>query len=105
VFVDEATELTETDWETIGTRLRNGVLSWQQQIAACNPAHPTHWIKQRAERGPDADARLPPPRQPRLRPPDGTLTEKGADYFNKLDALTGVRRSASATACGLRPRA
>lgn len=92
VFVDEATELTETDWETIGTRLRNGVLSWQQQIAACNPAHPTHWIKQRAERG---QMRMLVSRHvdnPAYVRADGTLTDKGRDYFNKLDALTGVRR-------------
>jgi len=92
VFVDEATELTETDWETIGTRLRNGVLSWQQQIAACNPAHPTHWIKQRAERG---QMRMLVSRHrdnPAYVRADGTFTEKGRDYFNKLDALTGVRR-------------
>src|SRR5690606_29825903 len=48
VFADEATELTVTDWEALGTRLRNGRLPWQQQIAACNPAQPTHWINQRA---------------------------------------------------------
>jgi phage terminase large subunit len=92
VFVDEATELTETDWETIGTRLRNGALSWQQQIAACNPAHPTHWIKQRAERG---QMRMLVSRHrdnPAYVNADGTLTEKGRDYFAKLDALTGVRR-------------
>jgi len=92
VFVDEATELTETDWETIGTRLRNGVLSWQQQIAACNPAHPTHWIKQRAERG---QMRMLVSRHvdnPAYVNADGTFTEKGRDYFNKLDGLTGVRR-------------
>ncbi|MFD6619964.1 phage terminase large subunit, partial [Streptomyces albidoflavus] len=51
VFADEATELTETDWESIATRLRNGALSWQQQIAACNPAQPTHWIKRRCDQG------------------------------------------------------
>ncbi|MBA4865921.1 terminase [Streptomyces sp. PSKA54] len=92
VFVDEATELTETDWETIGTRLRNGVLSWQQQIAACNPAHPTHWIKQRAERG---QMRMLVSRHrdnPAYMRADGTMTEKGRDYFAKLEALTGVRR-------------
>ncbi|MET7437808.1 phage terminase large subunit [Streptomyces sp. NPDC005496] len=92
VFVDEATELTETDWETIGTRLRNGVLSWQQQIAACNPAHPTHWIKQRAERG---QMRMLVSRHvdnPAYVRADGTFTEKGRDYFAKLDALTGVRK-------------
>jgi hypothetical protein len=69
VFADEATELTETDWETLGTRLRNGVLPWQQQIAACNPDRPKHWIKQRSERG-----------------------SMRMLHSRHLDALTGVRR-------------
>jgi hypothetical protein len=92
VFADEATELTETDWETIGTRLRNGVLSWQQQIAACNPGPPKHWLKQRADRG---QARMLHSRHrdnPAYVNEDGTLTAKGVDYMAKLDALTGVRR-------------
>jgi PBSX family phage terminase large subunit len=93
VFCDEATELTETDWETISTRLRNGVLSWQQQIAACNPAHPTHWLKQRCDRG---QARMLVSRHkdnPAYMNADGSVTEAGRDYFAKLDGLTGVRRS------------
>lgn len=92
VFADEATELTETDWETLGTRLRNGVLAWQQQIAACNPDRPTHWIKQRSDRGSMLmlhSRHLDNPAYVNL---DGTLTAKGADYMAKLDALTGVRR-------------
>ncbi len=93
VFCDEATELTETDWETISTRLRNGVLSWQQQIAACNPAHPTHWLKQRCDRG---QARMLVSRHrdnPAYMNADGAPTKAGRDYFAKLDGLTGVRRS------------
>jgi phage terminase large subunit len=92
VFVDEATELTKTDWESISTRLRNGVLSWQQQIAACNPSHPTHWLKQRAD---DGTARMLVSRHkdnPAYVNADGTLTAKGVNYFEKLDKLTGVRR-------------
>jgi PBSX family phage terminase large subunit len=92
VFVDEATELTKTDWESISTRLRNGVLSWQQQIAACNPSHPTHWLKQRTE---DGTAKMLVSRHkdnPAYVNADGTLTPKGVDYFKKLDNLTGVRR-------------
>lgn len=92
VFADEATELTIDDWEAIGTRLRNGVLAWQQQIAACNPSHPTHWIKQRTD---DGAARMLVSRHrdnPAYMNADGTLTPKGADYFKKLDNLTGVRR-------------
>ncbi|WP_367138873.1 MULTISPECIES: phage terminase large subunit [Streptomyces] len=92
VFVDEATELTETDWETIGTRLRNGRLGWQQQIAACNPAQPTHWIKQRSDRGGMRMLHSRHHDNPAYVNADGTLTEQGKDYMGKLDALTGVRR-------------
>jgi hypothetical protein len=92
VFADEATELTITDWESIGTRLRNGRLSWQQQIGACNPSAPTHWVKQRCDQG---TARMLVSRHvdnPAYMHADGTPTEAGAAYFAKLDALTGVRK-------------
>jgi phage terminase large subunit len=92
VFADEATELTIDDWEAIGTRLRNGVLAWQQQIAACNPSYPKHWIKQRCDQG---SARMLLSRHrdnPAYVNADGTFTAKGRDYFAKLDNLTGVRR-------------
>lgn len=92
VFVDEATELTETDWETLGTRLRHGVLSWQQQIAACNPTFPTHWLKRRADRGGITMLASRHRDNPAYVNADGTLTEKGRDYLGKLDRLTGVRR-------------
>ncbi|MEU6397866.1 phage terminase large subunit [Streptomyces cinnamoneus] len=92
VFADEATELTETDWEILGTRLRNGVLSWQQQIAACNPDRPTHWIKQRCDRGSMLMLHSRHLDNPAYMQADGTLTDKGRDYMAKLDALTGVRR-------------
>lgn len=92
VFADEATELTLTDWESIGTRLRNGILSWQQQMGACNPAHPTHWIKQRCDQGQAAMLVSRHRDNPAYVNADGTLTEQGCDYFAKLDALTGVRR-------------
>lgn len=92
VFGDEATELTLNDWESVGTRLRNGKLSWQQQMGACNPAHPTHWIKQRCDQG---AARMLLSRHvdnPAYVNADGTVTEVGRSYFAKLDALTGVRK-------------
>lgn len=92
VFADEATELTETDWETIGTRLRNGVLSWQQQIAACNPGPPTHWLKQRADRGQMVMLNSRHRDNPAYVNTDGSLTPAGVDYMAKLDGLTGVRR-------------
>lgn len=97
VFCDEATELTVTDWETINSRLRHGKVRRDgrpshQQIAATNPAHPQHWINQRANT--DVMERLVSRHRdnPRYFHADGTPTEEGAAYMARLDALTGVRR-------------
>jgi phage terminase large subunit len=92
VFADEATELTVADWEAIQTRLRNGKLPWSQAVAACNPHKRTHWIKQRAESGPLTMLHSRHKDNPAYVNTDGTLTDRGRDYFAKLDALTGVRR-------------
>lgn len=93
VFADEATELTETDWEYIGTRLRNGALSWQQQIAACNPGHPTHWIKQRCDKGTATMLKSRHRDNPVYYRRDGTLTPEGHAYIDgKLGKLSGVRK-------------
>jgi phage terminase large subunit len=93
VFADEATELTVADWEAIATRLRNGVLAWQQQIAACNPAHPAHWLKQRCDTGEATMLTSRHRDNPAYMNADGTPTAKGRDYFAKLDKLTGVRKA------------
>jgi phage terminase large subunit len=92
VFADEATELTLDDWEAIGTRLRNGGLSWQQQMAAANPGHPTHWLKARADEGKLRMLTSVHRDNPRFVNADGSLTPDGVGYMAKLDALTGVRR-------------
>lgn len=91
IYVQEATELSENDWEMLITRLRYWSISFQQIIADCNPSHPQHWLKLRCDRG---FTRLLPSRHednPILFDDDGALTEKGADYISKLDRLTGVR--------------
>lgn len=92
VFADEATELTLTDWESVATRLRNGRLSWQQQMGACNPSAPTHWIKQRCDQGQATMLNSRHADNPAYVKADGSLTPQGRDYFAKLDGLTGVRR-------------
>jgi PBSX family phage terminase large subunit len=51
IFIQEATELDEVDWQLCVSRLRNGVLSYQQLIADCNPADPFHWLKLRCDAG------------------------------------------------------
>lgn len=48
IYWNEATEGTENEWETLSTRLRGGVVPYQQQIADCNPDVENHWLNQRA---------------------------------------------------------
>lgn len=91
VYVQEATELTENDWEAITTRLRNWVVSFQQIIADCNPSYPTHWLNRRCIDGRTKMYNSRHEDNPMLFTPDGKITSKGADYLSKLDSLTGVR--------------
>lgn len=96
VYVQEATELTEEDWEAITTRLRNGKMPYQQIIADANPDVPTHWLKIRCDVGKTHYIRSRHEDNPVLfhQNPDGTtggLTTVGEAYMSKLDALTGVR--------------
>jgi phage terminase large subunit len=92
IYVQEATELTEDDWEALLTRLRNGVVSFQQLLADCNPSTPTHWLKARADRGKVVMLNSAHRENPRLFNDSGELTEQGTAYMANLDALTGVRR-------------
>lgn len=95
ILVDEATEATVTDWESLKSRLRNGKVPYQQLIGCCNPDAPHHWLHQRAESGIlrmlvstirdnplywDAEA--------------DTFTPAGTAYVvdNLGESLTGVRR-------------
>lgn len=91
VYVQEATELTENDWESICTRLRYGRVSFQQLMADCNPDTPTHWLKVRADAKRTIMLESRHEENPRLFTDDGALTESGAAYIGKLDNLTGVR--------------
>ena len=81
VNVQEAIELSEEDWESITTRLRNNVMPYQQVIADTNPDTPTHWLKRRCDLGKTKmlDSR---------HEDNPTVTPA---YLAKLDALTGPR--------------
>lgn len=91
-YVQEATEFTEDEWESLTTRMRSGRMSFQQIIADCNPAHPTHWLKQRAQRGQTVMLVSRHQDNPRYFNLDGSMTVEGADYMARLQGLTGVRR-------------
>jgi PBSX family phage terminase large subunit len=92
VYIQEATELTVTDWESLLTRLRNWKVSFQQILADCNPDTPTHWLKERCDQGKTVMLESRHEDNPVLFDDDGYLTEKGDAYLAKLDNLTGVRK-------------
>jgi phage terminase large subunit len=93
-YINEATELTIEDWESITSRMRNGGMPYQQMLADCNPGPPTHWLYQRAMAG---TTRIlysrhednPAYYDPKTR----TWTEAGQRYLTRLGSLTGVRRA------------
>lgn len=92
INIDEATEVTETALETLVTRLRGTAPTYKQIVCAANPAHPTHWLKQRADRAQMQRIISRHSDNPAYVNADGSLTARGEDYFKRLDALTGVRR-------------
>ncbi len=91
-YVQEATELTVEAWEKITTRLRNGAISFQQLIADCNPQQPTHWLKKRCDEGRCVMLHSRHEDNPVLFNADGSMTKRGQEYMELLDALTGVRK-------------
>lgn len=91
IFVQEATELTVDDWEMADSRLRNGVLSFQQLIADCNPQDPGHWLKLACEAGKVKMLHSRHEDNPRYFDDAGSTTPEGTDYIARLDALSGVR--------------
>jgi phage terminase large subunit len=93
ILACEATELTLSDWEKLLTRLRHGIMPYQQAIAECNPSHPGHWLNVRANTGlmrrlnsRHEDNPIFFDRQ------SGLYTAAGQTYRATLDRLSGVRR-------------
>jgi hypothetical protein len=93
IFADEMTELIIDDWEAASSRLRNGVLPWQQLLGCCNPSHPKHWARQRGLEGLLLMLTSRHADNPAYAHEDGTWTEAGRQYIEgRLGNLTGVRR-------------
>lgn len=93
IGVVEATDILEAEWELLTTRLRSGVLPFQQIAGDCNPGPPTHWIKQRAQAGTlqmrDSHHEDNPTLWDRAQ---GAWTAAGAAYLATLGRLSGVNR-------------
>jgi phage terminase large subunit len=91
IYVQEAIELREDDWEKLTTRLRNNARDPMQLIADTNPGAPTHWLRGRVNRGVTKEILSRHEDNPTLMRRDGTLTPSGEKYLARLDRLTGVR--------------
>lgn len=93
IYVMEATELSVRDWEFLSTRLRNGVIPYQQLIGDCNPGPPSHWLKKRMDAGVTTRIGCDHRDNPRLWDARaGDWTPFGRTYMARLDKLTGPRR-------------
>ena len=91
VYCNESTELGVEAWETLISRLRNGVLPAARIIGDCNPAHSTHWLLQRAQSGKVRHIKSRLQDNPAYYDDDGTPTEEGAAYIARLQQLSGSR--------------
>lgn len=92
IVVDEATEISLTSLQILITRLRSRAPTYKQIVLGCNPAHPTHFLKLRADRGKMHMIHSRHRDNPAYVNRDGSLTPEGVDYFRRLDSLTGVQR-------------
>lgn len=92
IYVQEATELTEDDWEALTTRLRNGKISFQQLMADTNPGPPHHWLNARCTRGQTVMINCRHQDNPRMFNRE-QWTPEGQVYLDRLKGLTGVRRA------------
>jgi len=83
VYVNEATELTEHEWESLHRSLRNNRASYQQLLGDCNPDAPTHWLNVRCNAGKTTRIESRHSDNPSIKP----------EYIERLRALSGVRRA------------
>lgn len=94
IYVQEATELDENDWEYLTTRLRNGVMPYQQIIGDCNPDRPSHWLYQRSQNGLTNMLESRHEDNPTIWDEEEECwTPQGSIYIARLDRLTGARKS------------
>ena len=91
IYVNEVTELTEEDYETLTTRLRNGVLPKMRIVSDCNPSHDRHWVNLRCIAGTCRRIVTRLEDNPYLYNEDGTPTPEGETYIARLDNLKGSR--------------
>lgn len=81
VFMEEATEFDEADFNAVLARMRGRAAPWRQIILGCNPDSPLHWIHTRLILGGEASVyysgAADNPHNPE-------------DYAETLESLTGI---------------
>lgn len=94
IYVNEATEIPESTAEMLTSRLRNGVMPYQQLIMDCNPAGPRHWLRQRGHAGKTKIVESTHRDNPAYwNERTSEWTEQGQQYVNNVLAnLSGVNR-------------
>lgn len=94
IYVNQAEELTENDWETLLTRCdgRAGHSPYPQLMGDCNPSGARHWIRARAKRGALRLLISVHKDNPTLFDDAGSITGRGKLALAILDNLTGIRR-------------
>ena len=93
IYVNEVTDLDIDEWELLTSRLRSAVIPFQQIMADCNPAYPSHWANRRAQTGEITRFRTGHMDNPFLYDDKAEeWTAVGQAYRERLEALTGVRR-------------
>lgn len=94
IYVCQAEELTEDEWETLLTRCtgRGAVMPYTVLMGDCNPGGSKHWIRRRANENKLKLLTSSHRDNPTLYTDKGDLTEQGKKTMLRLENLTGVRR-------------
>lgn len=93
IYAQELIEFAEDEFEKLTTRLRNGVMPFQQIIGDTNPDAPNHWLKRRESSGTLRVIESRHEDNPVLWDAvKGDWTPFGRQYIATLDRLTGVRK-------------
>jgi PBSX family phage terminase large subunit len=96
IYVQEASEFVEDDWNAMLSRLRGVSLSYRQLLADCNPSHDQHFLLLRSQLPVGHPSRIEMLEtyhtdNPRYYNDDGTPTEEGQFYVEGvLEGLTGI---------------
>lgn len=83
VWMEEANQFTEDDFNEVLARMRGNATDWRQIVLTCNPDSPAHWIYQRLILSGKAKVYTSGAEDNPHNP---------ADYVKTLDTLTGVLR-------------